>query len=160
LKDIQSNIGAPYLKIQVDRKIGAIIPMNDIQEVLLVPVKRITPIPNMASCVMGLLHQRGRVLWTLDLAQMLEMNMLDTNLQQYHILILKIDNTCLGLVVYEIKGIIRLTEDLIKSPLNDTIASVSPYVQGSFLQKQEILLILNPSSFVNSSLLQQDRALF
>ncbi len=49
-----------YLKLQIDEQTSAVMPMAHVQEVLVVPVGRITLMPNMPACILGLLNQRSK----------------------------------------------------------------------------------------------------
>jgi twitching motility protein PilI len=144
-------IGDIYVKFQVETHTPAILSMEFVQEVLIVPVTRITPMPNMPECVLGLLNRRNRVLWAIDLAQVLNLQPVDANAQQYHIIIIRVAQFPLALVVQEVKGITRFTPDCIQPPGVDA-ANIIPYLDGCILQ-QETLLVMNAKAIVNSSLL-------
>ena len=144
-------IGDIYVNFQVETHTPAILSMEFVQEVLIVPVTRITPMPNMPECVLGLLNRRNRVLWAIDLAQVLNLQPVDANAQQYHIIIIRVDQFSLALVVQEVKGVARFTSDCIQSP-GVVAANIIPYLDGCILQ-QETLLVMNAKAIVNSSLL-------
>ncbi|BAU64295.1 CheW protein [Stanieria sp. NIES-3757] len=146
----------PYLCLQLTRDITAVLPMKNAQEVLMVSTRRITAIPNMPDCVVGLLNQRSRVFWVVDLPQMLEMPAIDRNLQQYHMAIIQAANVSLGLIVKDIKGVMRLTIEEIQSPIGNVSPGLIPYLQGCSLQQNEILLVLDAEAIVNSPILQNN----
>lgn len=145
-------IGDIYVKFQVAAHTPAILPMELVQEVLIVPVARITPMPNMPECILGLLNRRNRVLWVLDLAQVLNLQPIDANAQQYHMVIIRVEQVPLALVVQEVKGITRFTPDCIQSPAVGE-SNIIPYINGCILQQQETLLVINAKAIVNSSIL-------
>jgi twitching motility protein PilI len=142
--------GDNYLRLYLDRQTPAILSMEYAQEVLIVPFGRITPMPNMVECVWGLFNWRSRVLWVVDLAQMLKLQPLDTTSQQYHMAIVRVGNTPLGLVVQEIKGVTQFTPERIQSPTGLVSSKLTPYLHGCIQQQQEILLVLNPEAIVHS----------
>ena len=146
-------IGDIYVKFQVETHTPAILSMEFVQEVLIVPVTRITPMPNMPECVLGLLNRRNRVLWAIDLAQVLNLQPVDANAQQYHIIIIRVDQFSLALVVQEVKGVTRFTSDCIQSP-GVVASNIIPYLDGCILQ-QETLLVMNAKAIVNSPLLHK-----
>lgn len=145
--------GDTYLRFQLDQHTPAILSMEHAQEVLIVPVERITPMPNMPACVLGLLNRRNRVLWVIDLAQMLKLQPLDTNARQYHMAIIRVGQVALGLVVQGIKGVTRVTPDCIQSPRGLVTPSLTPYLHGCILQHKEILLVFNAEAIVHSPIL-------
>lgn len=152
-ESLSESIQQPYLRLELTTNITAVLPMKNAQEVLVVSTRRITPIPNMPDCVVGLLNQRSRVFWVVDLPQMLEMPSVDRNSQQYHMAIIQAANVSLGLIVKDIKGVMRLTIEEIQSPIGNVAPGLIPYLQGCCLQQNEILLVLDPEAIVNSPIL-------
>ena len=152
----KANLGESYLKIELNKGVSAALPMKDAQEVIMVPVGRITPMPNMPDCTLGLLNQRSRVFWVIDLGQMLELKALDTDTQNYNIIIVRVGNIPLGLAVAQVKGMMRLNKDNIQSPFGTVSQSLTPYLEGCVLQDERVLLIFNAESIVNSSILQSN----
>jgi twitching motility protein PilI len=145
-----------YLRLQLDAQTQAVIPMKQMQEVVVVPIERITSIPNMPDCVFGLLNQRSRVFWVIELPRLLELSPLDPQLTEYNIAIVRADNIPMGLVVQQILGVMRFSEELIQSPIGAVAPGVSPYLRGCLLQRGEgILLVLDAIAIVNAPVLQQ-----
>ena len=107
----------------------------------------------MPNCVLGLLNQSSRVFWVVDLAQMLDLKPLETDVQQYNIVIVRVGTIPLGLVVRDVKGVIRIIEDSIQSPIGTVAPGLVPYLRGCLLQQKGVLLILDTPAIVNSSIL-------
>ena len=137
------NQGDTYLKFQLAKQTPAVLSMTQAQEVILLAPSRLTPMPNMPAYVMGLLNRRYRVLWVIDLARMLRLPGVETNIQQYNIVIIRNQSATLGLIVTTVEGVIRLTSECIQSPLEQVSSSIVPYLRGCILQEQEILLLLD-----------------
>lgn len=156
INQIDRSSGNSYLRLDLDRQTPAILAMDHTQEVLVVPTRRITPMPNMAECVLGLLNWRNRVLWVIDLPQMLKLQPLDTAAQQYHIAIIRVGQVPLALVVQEVKGVTQFIPDCIQSPTGLVPSSLMPYLHGCIQQQNEILLVLNTEAIVHSSVLHSD----
>ncbi|NEO03315.1 MAG: purine-binding chemotaxis protein CheW [Moorea sp. SIO3I7] len=148
-----NNIGDAYLKFLLNEQTPAVISMNQAQEVLVLPQERLTPMPNMPLYVQGLMNRRSRVLWVIDLAQMLGLPTVETNVQQYNIVTLRNQSASLGVAVQSIEGVLRLTPDCIQSPLGQVSSGLVPYLRGCALQEQEILLVLDGLAIMASSLL-------
>lgn len=141
--------GDTYVKFQVNLHTSAILSMEYVQEVIIVSVDRITPIPNMPECIIGLLNRRNRVLWVIDLAQLLNLQPVDTNVQQYHIIIIRVGQVPLALIVQEVKGVTRFVADCIQSPVALDASNLTPYINGYILEQQETLLVMNAEAIVS-----------
>ncbi len=152
----KKDLGDPYLSLQLDSQTAAVLPMEHAQEVLVVPVERIVPMPNMPECVLGLLNQRSRVFWAIDLPQMLELQPIDRDVQQYNIAIVRVENVPLGLVVQEVKGVMRLSADALQSPIGAFAPSLTPYLRGWVQQKSDALLVLDAKAIMRSPILHGD----
>jgi positive phototaxis protein PixI len=149
----QNKIGEPYLRLQLDKEVSAVVGMKYVQNVAIVSANRITPIPNVPDCILGLLYQRSRVFWVVDLPQVLEFLPVNSNLQEYHVAIVKINNLPLGLVVPEIKGVSRIVQERISPPIDSLGSQIIPYLKGCFIQDKEILPILDLEAIIKSPLL-------
>jgi twitching motility protein PilI len=109
--------------------------------------------PNMPPYVMGLLNRRSRVLWVIDLALMLGLPAVETNVQQYNLVIIGNGSSQFGVIVQAVEGVVRLTQTSIRSPLGQVSSSLVPYLRGCVLQEQEILLVLDAEAIMRSPLL-------
>ena len=139
-----------YLKLQIDPSTQAVIPMTQAQEVVVIPRERITPIPNMPPEVMGLLNQRSRVFWVIDLPRLLNLSPLEPDLNAYNLAIVRANDIPLGLVVQQIQGVIRVSETLIQSPIGNVSPHLAPYLRGCILQPHNgIVLVLDALALIN-----------
>ncbi len=149
----ETQVTSPYLQIQLDSTTPALISMQHAQEVLTLSSRRITPMPNLPDCLLGLLNQRSRIIWVADLAQILGKNPINRSLQQYNLAIIRFDNTPLGLVVAQVKGVIRIIPELIESPVGNVKQSLVPYLQGYYRPAETGWLVLDAEAIINSPLL-------
>lgn len=145
------NQGDTYLKFQLARQTPAVLSMIQAQEVIVLAPSRLTPMPNMPPYVMGLLNRRSRVLWVIDLSRMLGLPGVETNVQQYSIVIIGNESATLGLIVVAVEGVIRLTSECIQSPIEQLSSSIVPYLRGCILQEQEILLLLDSEAIMRNA---------
>jgi positive phototaxis protein PixI len=143
-----------YLKLQLDDRNHAVLPIEFAQEVLIVPASRLTYMPNAPVCMLGLLNQRSRVFWVADLPQMLGLEPLATDVHLYNIAIVQVQKAALALAVQAVKGVQRLNRDLIQSPIGTVDPSLTPYLRGCIPQNREVLLVLDPEAIVNASVLR------
>jgi twitching motility protein PilI len=148
-------MGDVYLKFQLNQQTGAVLSVNHIQEAIVIPVELVTPMPNMSSCILGLMNWRSQIIWAVDLPKMFNLESPD-NRQQYNIIVIRLDSLILGLVIQEIKGTIKFIAEDIRSPLGQVNYSLMPYLSGCFIHKEEILLVLDTNSIVNSPILCSD----
>src|ERR671932_1335148 len=149
----KKNLGDSYLKFKFGQQTPAILSMSRAQEVVILPVGRLTPMPNMPPYVMGLLNRRSRVLWVIDLARMLGLPGVETNVQHYNLVIISNGSASIGLIVQAVEGVVRLTPESIQTPLGQVSSSLVPYLRGCILQEQEILLVMDAEAIMRSPLL-------
>ncbi|AUT00341.1 chemotaxis protein CheW [Nostoc sp. CENA543] len=149
----QNKVGDTYLKFQLNQQSAAILSMNFTQEAVVLPVDAITPMPNMPACILGLMNWRSRIIWTIDLPRMLNLESLDNRWRQYNIIVIKVESLILGLVVQEIKGIAKFMPDEIRSPIGQVASSLVPYLQGCIAQPEEVFLVLDAKAIIKSSVL-------
>lgn len=150
----KKNLGDAYLKFLFGQQTPAVISMAQAQEVVILPTGRLTPMPNMPPYVMGLLNRRSRVLWVIDLARMLGLPPIETNVQQYNLVIIRNESVSLGLIVQAVEGVVRLTPESIQPPFGQVSSALVPYVSGCVLQEQQILLALDAEAIMQSPLLK------
>ncbi len=147
---LDRNLQNTYLRFQLEQHTPAIIAVEYVQEVLIVPAGRLTPMPNMPKYVLGLLNRRNRVLWVIGLAQMLNLQAFDPDTKQYDMAIIRVGQVTLGLVVHAVKDVTRFTPDYIQSVQGLVTSALAPYLHGCILQQKEILLVLNAEAIVHS----------
>jgi positive phototaxis protein PixI len=127
--------------------------MSRAQEVVVLPVGAVAPMPNMPAYVMGLLNRRSKVLWVIDLARMLGLPPIEINVQHYNIVIISNGTSTFGLIVQAVEGVIRLAPDRIQAPIAQVSSNLVAYLRGCVLQEQEILLVLDAEAIMRSPLL-------
>ena len=155
-KEIQNHSGEGYLKFKLNSQTFAILSMKYTQEAIVIPVESITSMPNMTPCILGLMNWRSRIIWSIDLPEMLNLESLDTRLHQYNAIIIRVESVLLGLIVQEIIGTVRFMPDLIHSPVGQVASSLVPYLSGCIMQEKEILLLLDARAIVQSSILHNN----
>lgn len=149
----KKNLGDAYLKFQFGQQTPAVLSMSQAQEVFVLPVGRLTAMPNMPPYVMGLLNRRSKVLWVIDLAKMLGLPGIETNVQHYNSVIINSGSVSLLLIVQAVEGVLRLTPENIQPPLGQVSSGLVPYLRGCVLLDTEILLVLDAEAIIRSPLL-------
>ncbi len=150
----QKALGDPFLRFHITPATQAVLPMHQVQEVLALPTQRLTPMPNMPSCLLGLMNRRSRALWVVDLSQVLSLPGFDPNRRQYDLIIVRIEAIVLALAVHQINGVCWLPTDAIQSPPGHVPPSLQAYLRGCAIQEQELWLVLNAAAIVQSSKLR------
>ncbi len=144
------SVGDPYLKVLITSQQSVLLPMDQAQEAIAIPVGRVTPMPNMPPCVLGVCNHKSRVFWVIDLPQFLGLERQNLNVQQYKIAIIKSGKIPLGLVVPEIQGVVRFAVEEVASPIRETPPALTPYLRGCLKQEPEMLWILDPEAIIHS----------
>jgi positive phototaxis protein PixI len=150
--------GNAYLKFQLNRQIRAVFSMRHVQEALVIPARRLTPMPNLPAPFLGLTNRRNRITWVLDLPQVLGLGTLDPNLQQYTLVLLQVRGITLALAVHRVDGMIRFDSDTIQPPFGSITPTLAPYLRGCVLQQveqEEVVLVLDAEAIAQSPLLQR-----
>jgi positive phototaxis protein PixI len=147
-------LGDSYLGFYINPQTPALLLMEYAQEIIIVPLNRITPMPNMPGCVLGLLNRRSRILWVVNLAQLLNLPATDPTAQQYQIIIIHVGQIKLGLVVQSVKGVTHFPPHSSQIPVNLS-SSLTPYVSKCIPQENEMLMVLDVEKIASSPNLQR-----
>ncbi len=142
-----------YLSFYLNRQTPALLLMEYAQEVIIVPQARLSPMPNMPKCVLGLLNRRSRVFWVVNLAQLLNLPITEPIAQQYQLVIIHVGRVKLGLVVQSVKGVTHFPRQSRQAP-TELFTSLAPYVSGCISQENEILIVLDAEKVANSPKIQ------
>ena len=147
-------VGEAFLKFQLASQVPAMFPARVVQEAAFVPTPRITAMPNMPACMLGLINRRNRVLWVVNLMRLLGLPLPERSSQQYSIVTIQINNSPLALKVEAIDGIVHIPHETIQPPPSHANPAVLPYLQGSAIYQDESILILDAEAILQSSALQ------
>jgi positive phototaxis protein PixI len=144
--------GEAYLRLQLDTQNVILIPMQQARQVLQTPAEKLSAIPNMPACILGLLNQRSRVIWVADLPQMLGLEALDLDAQSYSVAVVQVGNLVLGLAVNAVAGVVRSESSITPIAKGSAIAKLTPYLLGT-LEQEETFLVLDGRAILHSPLL-------
>ena len=150
--------GEAYLQFHLGPQSPAVFSMQHVQEVMTLPLSRLTPMPNMPACLLGLMNHRSHVLWVVDLAHLLEINHLDDSTRQYNVIVIRVGKIRLGLAVPQINGMIWFEKEKIQSPVGQTSSGLVPYLQGCIWQEDTMMLVLDAATISQASLLRNPDA--
>ncbi len=64
-------VGKQFLRFNLGGETTALLPVNQMTEVLTIPVSLVVPIPHMPAWVIGVYNWRGEILWLVDLGHLI-----------------------------------------------------------------------------------------
>lgn len=146
-------IGEAYLKFQLAPRVPAVFAARSVEEATIIAPEQVTAIPNMPSCMLGLLNRRNRVIWVANLVRLLGMPLPERPRQQYSMVIVKAGSS-LGLLVDAIDGIVHLSAEDLQPPPQQVNSVLIPYLKGCAIQGEQILLVLDAEAVLQSSVFQ------
>ncbi len=152
--------GDPYLRCELIPEVSVLLSMEYVQESLLVPGEKITPLPNMSPFVLGLMNSRDRVFCVLNLADLLGLSSPSTSAREYHMIVLRVSELMsqqstseqkllLGMVFHQIQGVTRAMSEQMRSPQGNFPSSLTPYLGGEVISKGQHLPVLDLAKIVN-----------
>jgi positive phototaxis protein PixI len=148
--------GEMFLRFQLDKQTCAVVPMLQTQEAIVLPAGRVSVIPNLPSCILGLFNRRSNLLWLVDLPDILGLEPIDRYAHSYDVALLKVGQTPLAVAVRSIQGVVRFNQEEIRSPIGSFNPAFTPYLSGWILQEQELVLVLDPEAIINAKMFGQN----
>ena len=151
-----------FLKFYLQKGNKAMLPLQQITEVLKIQFSQIVPIPQMPSWVMGVYNWRGDILWMVDLGHLIGLNPWYQNSisRSIHTAIVlspnkgKKDNVQnkidLGLVVSRVEDIETCNAANIQIPSSKSLTTqLASFLEGYWLQPSgDTIALLNGQSIV------------
>ncbi|CAA9296693.1 Purine-binding chemotaxis protein [uncultured Coleofasciculus sp.] len=162
---LNSSASEQYLRFYLEPNTTALLPLQQLTEVITIPVSQIVPIFNMPAWVMGVYNWRGEILWMVDLNHLIGLTpwYQQTGSGSVHsaiVLYIRANNATanngkskiLGLVVNRIEDIEWCNSDLIQSPPSSTVTpELVPFLRGYWLKSnREMLVVLNGEAILAS----------
>ena len=129
--------------------------MTYAQEVLVVTAQKVTSIPNVPSHIVGLVNQRNRIHWLVDLSLLLGCDFRARGQRQYNVALIEFRDLAVGLVVQQIRGVTKITSDEIYSPREEISPQILPYLKGCVFNNKQTLYVLDPIALLDSNLFNQ-----
>jgi positive phototaxis protein PixI len=127
--------GVRLLRLPLERGDSALLPLEQITEILRVDAAEILPVPEMSSCVLGICNWRGEMLWVVDLNDLIGYPSLfqtEQLLSSLIILVIQVNKQSVGLAVQQVNDIeLHDMEQVV--PANPGVFSPSllPFVVGT-----------------------------
>jgi positive phototaxis protein PixI len=139
-----------------------LLPVQQLTEVLTIPIGTIVPIPHLPPWVMGVYNWRGKILWMLDLGHLLGLipwHQQQINSENYTAIVLESANNSdsestekkvLGAIVNRIEEIEWCSVSKLQSPPANTVnSSLLPFLQGYWLKDNgEMLIVIDGEAII------------
>ncbi|MEL6383840.1 MAG: chemotaxis protein CheW [Cyanobacteria bacterium J06626_18] len=155
--------GEQYLRLRLGTDVTALLPLQQLGEVLTIPLSQIIPMPHMPSWVMGIYNWRGEILWMVDLGHLCGFtpwHQQALSSQTHTAVILSIENYAenlshrvkqtIGLVVNQVEDIEQCLPDMIyPSQTSRPIPELEPFLRGYWWTSNgDMLAVLDGSAIL------------
>lgn len=132
-QELKSREGELHLRFYVASHQEFALSATGIREVISAPLNSITPIPNTSPLLLGTLNLRGRIIWVVDLGQLLgKSTALNTTQQEIPVIAVENQDTLMGLAVDQILGMDWLDVSGVQTA-TDTSDSTARFLRGEWL---------------------------
>jgi positive phototaxis protein PixI len=145
-----------YLRFMLSQKNDTLLPLNEILEVMQLPLEEVFPVPDMPGCILGVCSWQGETLWLVDLNHLVGYTPLCQQSQLVSppiVIVVQSAGHSLGLVVEQVSDVDLFDEA--KIHLEPGLCPLEPFVSGYCPQQGGT--VLDIASIVNSPLWQSHR---
>jgi chemotaxis signal transduction protein len=148
-----STDGQRFLRFHLGFEDTALLPIDEVREVLRIAATDILPVPHMPESVLGVYNWRGEIIWTIDLNQLVGFPAIAPDLTATSsaiAIVLECDGQNLGLVVPQIEDIEWHDSPNVQPPSAGLFPDrLLPFVQGYLSEASS--MVLNPSAIARAS---------
>lgn len=150
-----------YFHICLRQSVGVVLPLNSTAEVISVTLGEICPIPGIPPAVLGVVNQRGKLLWVMELSDLLGLDPSPKRLQSQDNLTLVVltaslanstvgQSRQLGCVVSSLKGIVSLDPAKIKPVSAKLFPTLGSFLSGVAEIEQLPVAVLNTDAVLTA----------
>ena len=146
-----------FLSFSLGVRDTAVIPLEQITEVVQIPLTEICGVPQMPNCVVGIYNWRGEMLWLVDLEEMLGYPPLlqgSNVLSKMMALVVEQEGKYLGILIRQLIDIDWLDTQQMKQPSGEVFyPEMIPFLQGYFINDSEQMIFnLDASAMLQTSI--------
>ena len=146
-----------FLSFSLGVRDTAVIPLEQITEVVQIPLTEICGVPQMPNCVVGIYNWRGEMLWLVDLEEMLGYSPLlqgSNVLSKMMALVVEQEGKYLGILIRQLIDIDWLDTQQMKQPSGEVFyPEIIPFLQGYFINDSEQMIFnLDASAMLQTSI--------
>lgn len=153
-----------FLKFHLEPDTKIMFPINQLTEVLKIPIGKIIPIPHMHPWVMGVYNWRGEILWMVDLGHLVGLtpwHQIAKSFSYYNAIVLsssgeeskKSERKSIGLIVDRVEDIEMCDPSSIQSPPASAVTpELAPFLHGYWVKPNgEVLLSLSGDAILSGT---------
>ncbi len=113
-----------YLSFFLTEEIQAMLPTEDLGEIIKIDPSNIVPIFDLSPAIMGVYNHRGEVLWVVDLASLLDLEPLyqQNYYHSYNVLLIDCGKEVLGLAVRKVGHLVLCKTGQIRRTLGPDLS--------------------------------------
>ncbi len=148
------NLGEPYLRFPLNDRAAGGLSLASAKEVFSIAAENIVPVPNTASCLLGVCNHRNRAYWVVDLLQLLGMGMLESRLPHYAGILLQTEQTALLLALPQVEGMTRIRAEQIQAVPSSCPPHLAPFTAGYIANGSDSTYLLDAEAIAAAPALQ------
>jgi positive phototaxis protein PixI len=142
-----------FLRVYLVPDTNILLKIDQVTEVLNIPIEKIVPIPQMPSWTMGVYNWRGEVVWMVDLGNLVGLtpwHQQNYGKSHHQAIIVHNSGEKLGLIVNQVQDIELCNPDEIKSPPSSSVTpELAPFLRGYWLKSNgEILIVIDAETIM------------
>ena len=144
-----------FLRFMLSQKDDALLPLDQILEVLQLPIEEIFPVPDVSSSIIGVCSWRGETLWLVDLNHLVGDTPLYQQVQTITspvVIVVQRDGRSLGLVIERVVDVDLFDAEKIHMEAGLCPPGLEPFVLGYCPQQGGT--VLDVSAIINTPHLQ------
>lgn len=160
---VASQVNQQFLRFHLMPNTTALLPIQQLTEVLTISTDQIVPISHMPPWVMGVYNWRGEILWIIDMGHLVGLtpwHQQKNNASAYTTMVLQAhpnqakttssQHLILGLVVSHVEDIEWCNPDLIQSPPSSAVTpELVPFLRGYWLTpNSDILAVMDGAALM------------
>lgn len=150
-----------YFHVQLRQGMEVVLPLDSAVEVITINQKEICPIPGVSPALLGVVNQRGKLLWVLQLSDFLGLAKSPKQRLQDNLILLvvttesanssAIGRECqLAFVVSALKGIVTLNPIKIKPVSAKLAPNLGSFLSGVTEIEQSVVGVLNVNTVLSA----------
>lgn len=150
-----------YFFVQLSQSVKVVLPLDSTQEVISLACGEVCPIPGVSPALLGVVNQRGKLLWVLDLADLLKVPSSQKTIRPQDNLTLLVLNPPsklnarsqerqVGCVVSALKGVIALDSVDFQPLTKQIFSTLKPFSSAIALVEEKPVAVVDVKAILNN----------
>jgi len=152
--------GQQFLQFTLLPNTNVLLSLEQMVEVLSVPIPQIVPIPQLPEWVMGIYNWQGQILWLVDLGRLIGLSPIYEKVTvNYSAIVIKQKGkpNNLGLLVHRVEDIEWVNPDLIESPpASEVSTELLPFLRGFLPSSNDNIMVILDSESIFAAMPQSE----